>query len=126
MQPRFFCFLAGLLMLSGCSPQTHAPQTTSSTSPGTVVWIPNGWSADERAEFHHLSEGSELIPYDLLANLTSVKTGKPFLQNIERFGFIPDATSALNPHGLPIGLTAGHSRNVSHIGLEVVGFNCAG
>lgn len=67
------------------------------------------------------------MPYALLANLTSVKTGKPFLQNMERFGFIADAASASwNPHGLPIGLTAGHSRNVDHIGLDVVGFNCAG
>ena len=66
------------------------------------------------------------MPYDLLANLVSVKTGKPFLENMERFGFIPDAVSSWNPHGLPIGLSAGRSRNGSHIGLEEVGFNCAG
>ena len=29
-------------------------------------------------------------------------------------GFIPDATSAANPHGLPIGLTTVHSRDRSH------------
>jgi mono/diheme cytochrome c family protein len=126
MRRRFFCFLAGLLMLIGCSPKSPAPGAASSSSPETVVWIQNGWSADERAEYHHLPEGSELMPYQLLANLISVKTGKPFLQNMERFGFIPDAVSNWNPHGLPIGLTTGHSRNVSHIGLEVVGFNCAG
>jgi hypothetical protein len=92
-----------------------------------VQWSQNGWTAAERAEYHHLSEGSELMPYELLSNLTSIKTGKPFLQNMERFGFIADAMSvSTNPHGLPIGLTVGHSRNISHIGLEVVGFNCAG
>jgi mono/diheme cytochrome c family protein len=126
MRQKFFCFLAGLLILSGCSSKTPAPQTASSGSADTVIWIQNGWSDDERVEFHHLSEGSELVPYQLLANLISVKTGKPFLQQIDRFGFIPDAVSKWNPHGLPIGLTSGHSRNVRYIGLEVVGFNCAG
>jgi hypothetical protein len=67
------------------------------------------------------------MPYALLANLKDSGTGKPFLENIERFGFIPDPPNpATNPHGLPIGLAVGHSRNIGHIGLEVVGFNCAG
>jgi hypothetical protein len=67
------------------------------------------------------------MPYALLANLADVDTGKPFLDNMERFGFIPDGPGpANNPHGLPIGLTTGHSRNLGHLGLEVVGFNCAG
>jgi len=66
------------------------------------------------------------MPYELLANVVSVKTGRPFLENMERFGFIPDSAGGSNPHGLPIGLTTAHSRNESHIGLEEVGFNCAG
>ena len=61
------------------------------------------------------------MPYELLANVVSLKTGKPFLANMESFGFVPDASSAANPHGLPIGLTTVHSRNGSHIGLEMVG-----
>jgi hypothetical protein len=65
------------------------------------------------------------MPYTLLANVVSVKTGKPFLENMERFGFIPDAASDKNPHGLPIGVTTVHSRDKSHTGLEIVGFNCA-
>jgi mono/diheme cytochrome c family protein len=78
-----------------------------------------------RAEYYHLAEGSELIPYALLSNLPGVKTGKPFLENMQRFGFIPDAASATNPPGLPVGLTTVHSRDKSHTGLEMVGFNCA-
>ena len=44
---------------------------------------------------------------------------------MERFGFIPMPPAAANPHGLPVGLTTVHSRDKSHIGLEMVGFNCA-
>ena len=90
-----------------------------------MIWSQNGWSSAERAEYYHLAEGSELVPYALLSNLASAKTGKPFLENMERFGFIPDAASATNPHGLPVGLTTVHSRDKSHTGLEMVGFNCA-
>jgi hypothetical protein len=117
--------VAGSLILAGCTPKPSASQASPSASAKTVIWSQNGWSDAERAEYHHLAEGSELTSYELLANLVSVKTGQPFLDNMERFGFIPDATSATNPHGLPVGLTTVHSRDRSHTGLEMVGFNCA-
>ena len=79
----------------------------------------------ERAEYYHLPEGSELMPYGVLANVVSIKTGKPFLENMERFGFVADAASSTNSHGLPVGLTTVHSRDKAHTGLEMVGFNCA-
>ena len=128
MRPSLLSFrtlIAGLLVLAGCAPKPSARQPSSSTSAETVVWSQNGWSDAERAEYHHLAEGSELIPYAVLANVVSVKTGKPFLDHMERFGFLTDAASAANPHGLPIGITTVHSRDKSHTGLEMVGFNCA-
>jgi hypothetical protein len=126
MRHGFLCLLAGWLIMSGCHSTSPAP-APSSASQEPIVWIRNGWTPGERAEYHHKSEGSELMPYALLANLTDTDTGKPFLDDMERFGFIPDGPDpTTNPHGLPIGLTAGHSRNIGHLGLEVVGFNCAG
>lgn len=115
--------LAFGLVLSGCASKPPAPQASESAQP--VAWVQNGWTGDERAEYHHLPEGSELMPYTLLANIVSVKTGKPFLENMERFGFIPDAAGPANPHGLPVGVTTVHSRDKSHAGIEMVGFNCA-
>jgi mono/diheme cytochrome c family protein len=72
-----------------------------------------------------LAEGSELVPYALLANLKSVKTGKPFFQQMERFGFLPDQAGQTNPYGLPVGVTVSRSRNAGAVGMEMVGFNCA-
>jgi len=118
-------FIAGSLILAGCTSKPSSPQSSPSASSEIVVWSQNGWSDAERAEYYHLAEGSELTSYELLANLVSVKTGKPFLDNMERFGFITDAKSPTNPHGLPVGLTTSHSRDNSHTGLEMVGFNCA-
>jgi mono/diheme cytochrome c family protein len=128
VRPNLYSLLilaVGLVILVGCSPKQSATERSSGASSETVAWSQNGWSDPERVEYYHLPEGSELVPYTLLANIVSLKTGKPFLQNMERFGFIPDATSTGNPHGLPVGLTTVHSRDQSHTGLEMVGFNCA-
>jgi hypothetical protein len=90
-----------------------------------VIYSANGWSQAERGQYYHLAEGSELIPYTLLANLQSVKTGAPFLQNMERFGFLPDHTGPANQYGLPVGVTVSRSRDAGNAGIEIVGFNCA-
>ncbi len=124
MRPSFLsclAFIAASLIQAGCASKPSA----STPSPETVAWSQNGWSGAERAEYYHLAEGSELMPYTLLANLVSVKTGKPFLENMERFGFLPDAAGPANPHGLPVGMSSVHSRNKSFTGIEMVGFTCA-
>jgi hypothetical protein len=118
--------VALLSLLTGCAPKEKTvSENGAPPTPAAPVWSANGWSGAERAEYYHLPEGSELMPYVVIANLVSVKTGKPFLENTERFGFVADPVSPTNPHGLPIGLTTVHSRDKSLTGLEMVGFNCA-
>jgi mono/diheme cytochrome c family protein len=115
---------ATLLILTACT--RTARQDPPATSQSSVVrYLANGWSPAERDEYYHLAEGSELMPYALLANLKSVKTGKPFLQDMERFGFLADHSGPANPYNLPVGLTISRSRNAGTAGIEVVGFNCA-
>jgi mono/diheme cytochrome c family protein len=128
MPYRYFAIpaVALLALLTGCARQEKTVAEHGAPAlPPAPAWSANGWSGAERAEYYHLPEGSELMPYAIVANLTSVKTGKPFLENMERFGFVADPVSATNPHGLPIGLTTVHSRDKSLTGLEMVGFNCA-
>jgi hypothetical protein len=112
-----------LALLAGCSRKPEPPAYVAG-EPG-ITYSVNGWTDAERAEFYHLAEGSELMPYLLVANLKSIKTGKPFLENMERFGFLADAKSAANPYGLPVGMTVGRSRSASAKGIEMVGFSCA-
>src|SRR5581483_10417683 len=120
------CYVCVVVLAVGafcaCSRQKPADAVQPSIK---VTYSSNGWSGAERAEYYHLAEGSELMPYSVLANLVSVKTGKPFLQRMERFGFVPDAPGPHNPHGLPIGITVARSRNAGASGIEMAGFNCA-
>ena len=83
----------------------------------------NGLSAPERQKFYHLPEGSELYPYAWAKALISSQTSKPFLENLERFGLIPDPKSQDNPYGLPIGITVAKRRGVGDI--QMIGVNCA-
>jgi hypothetical protein len=125
MRPHpYFAMAASLLLLAACSSEKQTVSRSSSAA-SAVVYSPNGWSDGERAEYYHLAEGSELMPYAVLENLASVKTGKPFLQQMERFGFVADPPGPANPHGLPIGVTVAESRNASLPGIQMAGFNCA-
>jgi len=78
---------------------------------------------EERLEFYHLGEGSEVFPLAWLKALESSKTKKPFLEEIERFGLIPDPN---NLDGLPIGLSAETTRDTRYAPFgKMVGVNCA-
>ncbi|MFM8497019.1 MAG: hypothetical protein ACKOEM_16090 [Planctomycetia bacterium] len=90
----------------------------------TVVWaVPEGagLTPAERASFYHLDEGGEIIPLDWLRALTSARTGRPFMERLERIGFIADP---LDPQGLPVGMTVRRSQSLPG-GPEMVGVTCA-
>jgi hypothetical protein len=88
----------------------------------------NGLSAADRGAFYHLSEGGELFPLDWFLALEVESVGpdnelqvRPFMDNIERYGFLSDPKSSLNPYGLPVGISWGRSK-IS--GWEMIGLNC--
>jgi hypothetical protein len=96
----------------------------------TVV-ADNGLTDDDRKDFYHLAEGSELIPSDWLAAIQSVQTGKLFIDNLARFGLIEEPNGPLLDYGpgqvkLPVGLTLVDAQRLPPDVLgKVVGVNCA-
>ncbi len=84
------------------------------------IYLNNGLTDTERAEFYHLAEGSEVYPLTWLKALEN-ENGKPFLQDLERLGFLPDPD---NKDGLPVGLTSGVTIGLEPLG-PMVGLNCA-
>lgn len=105
------------LLLNACGP---TPEVI--TVPVGALLGTNGLSESERQKFYHLAEGSELFPYAWAKALISSQTSKPFLEDLERFGLIPDPKSDDNPYGLPIGITVAKRRGVGDI--QMIGVNC--
>src|SRR5262245_52556688 len=83
----------------------------------------NGLDDKDRTEFYHLAEGSEVYPLDWLKVLLNKDSGKPFLDDLERMGFLRDDRPG-NEDRLPVGLTAAITRGLEPMG-KMVGINCA-
>ena len=81
-----------------------------------------GITPQERQEFYHLPEGSELYPLAWIKVMKDPETKDFFLKNIERFGMLPNPD---DPDGLPIGVSRGSSRGLEAVG-DMIGVNCAG
>src|SRR5262245_12906471 len=111
-----FLFLTLAAVCFGCTkpsgPVASSPASkTKSNSPGPVTpgnevssanpATDSGLSAAEREDFYHTPEGSALFPLDWLRALRDKNTGKPFLEEPERFGLLPDPD---HPLKLPVGL----------------------
>jgi hypothetical protein len=121
--------LGGVLafkLLAGRGPQPiEAPPLAARVS----VEGQNGLTPADRARFYHLSEGGEIYPLDWALALEQVvgqENGRPivrpFLDNIERYGMLPDPKGPGNPYGLPVGLSLAPS---AISGVMMIGLNCS-
>jgi len=99
MQIRFACVVLCLLALSAAAaPAQHLEQN---------------WSEDDRQWFYTTPQGSKLIPYSWAFALQRADSDALWIENLERFGFLPNGKSAQNPDGLPVGVV----RDDVHLGL---------
>ena len=79
---------------------------------GEVV-VPQNWDCDERQEFWFTDQGSQILPYDWFLHLEQVDSEAKFSDptNLDRFRYLPQHPTALNPDGLPIGFTKGNANS---------------
>lgn len=129
----FFISLA-LATASGCNTRSTstgpAPEPSKdpakAAAPGAAAGsagpiYTTSFTPAERRDFYHLPEGGELLPLELLRNLESIRTFKPFMEDLDRFRLIADPE---DPDGLPVGMSAMLS-NGKRAEPRMVFFNCA-
>ena len=100
-------------------------------SASRFVWLDQNWTADERADYHHASQGTLTLPFDadwILAVEQPGGSGALFSDPayLETFGFIPSPRGASNPNGLPVGFartTTTDPRRARPV--DRFGFTCA-
>ena len=99
----------------------RAAAATDGKADSTVVDFSygNGLDAASRENFYHLSQGSETLPIRWLRAMEDNATGRPFMENLDRYGLLPDPN---NKEGLPVGLTLSEDR--PPVG-KLVGITCA-
>src|SRR5215475_11087131 len=93
----------------------------SRPDPSIVADYRNGLTPAQGETYYHLSQGSEILPWILLTAVDVADPGsaKPFVDNLERYGLLPDPAH----DRLPVGLTV--SSNPFTFGMDFVGVNCA-
>ena len=87
----------------------HSLDVPDIARPNAVVWLPQNWTEDQRRQYYHTPQGSELLPYAWFLALEQPRfsiTGAPLFKDdsyLQGFGFIPDSTYEQNPEALPVG-----------------------
>lgn len=82
-------------------------------------------SQAELDRFYHLSQGSQVMPYDWFINLEQGDSTEKLIGDVfmSRFRFIPSRKSEINPDGLQIGFAKDPPDPVT--GVENMGVTCA-
>src|SRR6185312_8168297 len=64
----------------------------SRADPSVVADYSNGLTPAQKGDFYHLSQGSEIVPWALLTavDVADPHSTKPFVENLERYGLLPD------------------------------------
>src|SRR5215475_11567340 len=91
-----------VLLLSSVMVAISAPALAQTAPP--LQYAKQGWTEDERQAFYTTSQGSHMIPYAWFKALRRLDVDEPFAgDQLQRYGYLPNEKSKLNPEGLPVG-----------------------
>lgn len=67
--------------------------------------LDQGWTAEQRDEFHYTPQGSHLIPYKWFLALEQADAEGRFRSddNLQKYGILPNPKTPRNPDALPVG-----------------------
>ena len=110
-----------------------AEEVASYTAPyASSAPLDQGWSDYDSEWFYNTTQGSALLPYDFFLVLRDTETDRCLRspEVMDRFRYIPQEVSDLNPDGLPVGFVKEVYKGPTYKGhkprrQEYVGFTCA-
>lgn len=142
IRPRTICCLfavsAATIFFTGCQDikavlgdraSAHMPEY----KPVQVEFASQNWSPEQRAQYYHLGQGTELVPYKWFLALEQPKLNlfgsvPRFAEStyLAGFGFLPDGAGPQNPDGLPVGFAKDTVKDpFSGETVEVIGLTCS-
>ena len=79
------------------------PSLRAASATGILI-VEQGWKPQDSLWFYNVTQGSDLLPYDLFMEVEQV--GKTTLfrdnANINRYGYLPQYATSRDPDGLPV------------------------
>ena len=132
--PLYLIALITLTTISGCTYVSQgvlvdsdrhakpAKQDSFGDSAERVVYPEQNWSGADSLWFYNVTQGSNLIPYDIFLHLETADSELLFRsdEHMNRLRYLPQSASFANPDGLPVGWVKDE-----HQGKEFIGFTCA-
>jgi len=83
-----------------------------------LQYAKQGWTEDERQAFYTTSQGSHMIPYAWFKALQRLDVDEPFAgDQLQRYGYLPNEKSKLNPEGLPVGFVIDGTAATGELGM---------
>jgi hypothetical protein len=94
-----------------------AQQPTTAAAP-VVTYADQGWTPADRDIFYTTGQGSLLMPYEWFKALRRLDVDEPFAADqLQRYGYLPNARSTRNPESLPVGFVIDRDATPAALGL---------
>jgi hypothetical protein len=104
--------------LSVAAVAASGPARAQSTATLPLQYAKQGWTADERQAFYTTSQGSHMMPYLWFKALRRLDADEPFGgDQLQRYGYLPNEKSKLNPEGLPVGFVIDGKAETGYFGM---------
>jgi hypothetical protein len=92
-----------------------APAATASV----VSYAEQGWTPADRYIFYTTGQGSLMMPYAWFKALRRLDVDEPFgADQLQRYGYLPNAPSTRNPEGLPVGFVIDGNPTTGVLGMS--------
>ncbi len=108
----FGIILASFLVIAKASANSDCqPTPFPGAFEGQLTLPCQQWNAEQQQQFWFTPQGSQIIPYRWFLALKQKGSDENFTEaaNIDRYRYLPQIPTELNPDGLPIGFTRGET-----------------
>jgi mono/diheme cytochrome c family protein len=112
-----FAALIAIASLLAHPDEGRAQQPASGAAGTSVIFLSQGWSDADRAVFYTTSQGSRIMPFAWFSALKHPDGQTLLADSLARYGYLPNARSAGNPQGLPVGFTIDARDTTPYIGM---------
>jgi hypothetical protein len=84
-----------------------------------TIYLDQNWTPSDSLWFYETTQGSDLLPYDFFLSLESADSDTPLrsLDNVNRWGLLPQHVTTRNPDALPVGFAQDSFDGENYVGL---------